>query len=72
MNGLSYAVQAGIAFYFSQRFYAVSYEAVRLGQVALAGSIAFVLNTLMERPVQSLAGVGLLVLGLPAYWYWKR
>jgi APA family basic amino acid/polyamine antiporter len=36
------------------------------------GSIAFVLNTLVERPMESLAGLGLLALGLPAYWYWTR
>jgi APA family basic amino acid/polyamine antiporter len=40
--------------------------------VFIAGSAAFVLNTLFERPVESLAGLGLLALGLPAYWYWGR
>jgi APA family basic amino acid/polyamine antiporter len=40
--------------------------------VFIAGSAAFVLNTLLERPVQSLAGLGLLALGLPAYWYWRE
>ena len=40
--------------------------------VFIAGSGAFVLNTLFERPVESLAGLGLLALGLPAYWYWGR
>ncbi|HEX2446341.1 MAG TPA: amino acid permease [Vicinamibacterales bacterium] len=38
----------------------------------IAGSVAFVLNTLVERPMESLAGLGLLALGLPAYWYWSR
>jgi APA family basic amino acid/polyamine antiporter len=38
----------------------------------IAGSAAFVLNTLFERPIESLAGLGLLALGLPAYWYWTR
>lgn len=37
----------------------------------VAGSLVFVGNTLMERPVESIAGLGLLVLGLPAYWYWR-
>jgi basic amino acid/polyamine antiporter, APA family len=32
-------------------------------------STLFVLNTLMERPKESLAGLGLLALGLPVYWY---
>ena len=37
----------------------------------IAGSIAFVANTLVERPIESMAGLGLLALGLPAYWYWQ-
>ncbi|MBA2303009.1 MAG: amino acid permease [Acidobacteria bacterium] len=37
--------------------------------VFVLGSAAFVLNTLVERPVESIAGLGLLVLGLPVYWY---
>lgn len=40
--------------------------------VFIAGSTAFVLNTLMERPVESIAGLGLLALGLPVYWYWRK
>jgi basic amino acid/polyamine antiporter, APA family len=40
--------------------------------VFVMGSLAFVLNTLMERPFESLAGLGFLVLGLPAYWYWQK
>jgi APA family basic amino acid/polyamine antiporter len=36
------------------------------------GSVAVVINTLQERPLQSLAGLGLLALGLPAYAYWRR
>jgi APA family basic amino acid/polyamine antiporter len=36
------------------------------------GSLAFVVNTLVERPIESLAGLGLLALGLPAYWYWNH
>lgn len=30
------------------------------------------LNTLIERPVESLAGLGFTVIGLPVYCYWKR
>ena len=40
--------------------------------VFILGSLAFVLNTLVERPVESLAGLGLLALGLPAFWYWGQ
>ena len=36
----------------------------------IAGSLFLVVNTLRERPVESLAGLGLLALGLPMYWYW--
>jgi len=38
--------------------------------VFVVGSLAFVVNTLVERPTESLLGLGLLALGLPAYWYW--
>ena len=31
-----------------------------------------VLSTLIGRPVESLLGLGLVALGLPAYWYWSR
>jgi basic amino acid/polyamine antiporter, APA family len=37
----------------------------------VAGSGLLVINTLMERPVESLLGLGLVALGLPAYWYWN-
>jgi APA family basic amino acid/polyamine antiporter len=33
------------------------------------GSAAFVLNTLLERPMESIAGLGLMALGVPVYWY---
>ena len=38
----------------------------------ILGSFAVVGNTLIERPMESLAGLGLLALGLPAYAYWRR
>lgn len=36
------------------------------------GSLALVANTLMERPGASIAGLGLVALGLPFYLYWTR
>jgi len=38
----------------------------------IATALAFVLNTLVERPVESGLGLGLVALGLPAYWWWRR
>jgi APA family basic amino acid/polyamine antiporter len=39
--------------------------------VFILASTAFVLNTLREKPTESLAGLGLLALGLPVYWYFR-
>jgi APA family basic amino acid/polyamine antiporter len=36
------------------------------------GSLALVWNTLAERPAQSIAGLGLVALGLPFYVWWSR
>jgi APA family basic amino acid/polyamine antiporter len=36
------------------------------------GSVALVWNTLIERPGASIAGLGLVAMGLPFYWYWSR
>lgn len=40
--------------------------------VFILTALAFVANTLLERPVESLGGLGLLALGLPAYFFWRR
>jgi hypothetical protein len=39
--------------------------------VFVIGALVLIVNTLNERPGESLAGLGLLVIGLPAYKYWK-
>jgi len=36
------------------------------------GAFYMVVNTLSERPTESLLGLGLMALGLPAFYYWKR
>ncbi len=38
----------------------------------ILGCLALLANTLTERPTESLLGLGLLVLGLPAYGIWRR
>ena len=35
-------------------------------------SSVIMVNTFFESPEQSLMGLGLTVLGIPAYWYWKK
>jgi APA family basic amino acid/polyamine antiporter len=36
------------------------------------GSFALVWNTLVERPTESIAGLGIVAMGLPFYFYWSR
>jgi APA family basic amino acid/polyamine antiporter len=33
--------------------------------------LALLVNTLRERPVESLLGIGILALGIPAYLWWR-
>jgi APA family basic amino acid/polyamine antiporter len=35
-------------------------------------TVWLVINTLMTAPGQALAGLGLIALGVPFYWYWSR
>ena len=46
------------------------YPAVPIVYILASG--AFVLNTLIERPRESLAGLAFLALGVPVYWYSRR
>jgi APA family basic amino acid/polyamine antiporter len=38
----------------------------------VAGLLVLVFNTLLEKPAESLIGIGLVALGLPGYFYWRR
>jgi APA family basic amino acid/polyamine antiporter len=38
----------------------------------ILASVGILLNTLLAKPVESLSGVGLIVIGLPAYYFWRR
>jgi len=39
--------------------------------VFIAASSGILLNTLIEKPVESLAGLGFTAIGIPVYFYWK-
>ena len=30
------------------------------------------INTLIEKPVESFAGIGITLIGIPVYYYWKK
>jgi APA family basic amino acid/polyamine antiporter len=38
----------------------------------ILGSAILVGKTAIDRPRESLLGIGLILLGLPFFWYWKR
>ena len=38
----------------------------------ILASLGILLNTLLEKPVEALAGIILTALGIPVYYYWKR
>jgi len=35
-------------------------------------SFSILLNTIVDKPVESLAGIGLTIIGIPVYYYWKK
>ena len=73
-----FSVAAGIALFVLRRtqphvprpYRTWGYPAVPI--IFVVGSAAFVLNTLLERPVESLAGLGLVAIGLPVYWLARK
>jgi APA family basic amino acid/polyamine antiporter len=38
----------------------------------IIASLGILINTLFEKPVESIAGLGFVVIGIPVYYYWKR
>jgi APA family basic amino acid/polyamine antiporter len=77
-SSILFSVVAGIALFRLRRiradvprpYRAWGYPVVPL--VFVVGSTAFVINTLFERPVESLAGLGLLVVGVPVYLIFRK
>lgn len=53
-----------------RRFKCPGYPWVPLAYCIIAG--AWALNTLWRKPQESLAGIGIMLLGTPAYFYWRR
>ena len=35
-------------------------------------ALYLVIDTIVQTPRESLVGAGIVLLGLPAYWYWRR
>lgn len=77
-GGLLFAVLGGIAVFVLRlkrreivRTYRVwGYPVVPA--IFILGVFTLMANTLVQKPVESLVGLGLVFLGLPAYWYWQR
>jgi len=77
-GGLVFAVLGGIAVFVLRvkqpdiaRTYRVwGYPAVPA--VFILGTFILVANTLFQKPMESLIGLGLVFLGLPAYWFRRR
>jgi len=40
--------------------------------IFIIASLGILINTLIEKPVESLTGLGITALGIPVYYYWKR
>ena len=40
--------------------------------IFIVTSMGILVNTLIEKPVESLAGLGLTLIGIPIYFYWKK
>lgn len=74
---ISYVVTVGALFVLRKKkpdhprpYRCTGYPIVPLLYLLLAG--AWTLNTIWARPLESLAGLGLVLLGIPGYLYWKR
>ncbi len=76
-SSILFSVVAGLALFRLRRTHAGVHRPYRawgypvVPVLFVLGSTAFVVNTLVERPVESLSGLGLLALGVPVY-LWPR
>ena len=73
-----FSVAAGVALFVLRRRQPTAHRPYRtwgypiVPLIFVVGSAAFVLNTLIERPFESLAGLGLVAIGLPVYWFARK
>jgi len=73
-----FSVAAGVALFVLRRTQPTAHRPYRtwgypiVPLIFVVGSAAFVLNTLVERPFESLAGLGLVAIGLPVYWFSRK
>jgi APA family basic amino acid/polyamine antiporter len=72
-----YALAAASVFVYRRRQPAVprpfrvpGYPVTPLVFIAVSGAV--VLNTLVSQPTQALLGLGIILLGTPAYWWWRK
>jgi len=74
-GGLLFAVLGGVALFVLRRKLPDHVRPYRVWGspfvpcIFIASSCVLALNTLMKKPAESLAGLGLILLGLPAFWY---
>ncbi|HLI83970.1 MAG TPA: amino acid permease [Bryobacteraceae bacterium] len=54
----------------SRPYFTVGYPAVPV--LFIGGAIILLASTLFDRPRESILGIGIMILGLPFYLYWKR
>jgi APA family basic amino acid/polyamine antiporter len=73
-----FSMAAGVALFILRRTQPATARPYRawgypvIPAIFVLGSGAFVLNTLVERPVESITGLALVALGLPVYWLSKK
>jgi len=75
-GGLLFAVLGGVALFVLRRKLSAHVRPYRVWGypivpcIFIAGTCLLLFNTLVRKPVESFAGLALILLGLPAFWYW--
>jgi len=75
-GGLIFAVLGGVSLFVLRRKLPNQVRPYRVWGypvvpcIFIAGTFLLVVNTLRQKPLESFAGLSLILIGLPAYWYW--